>query len=274
MLNVIKMDLYRMYKSKVTWIVLLIIGILAATCVNTFYREYKYFKSNPEILEEYSGNNPDITMYSTDNNLDTFYLFFYILQNSLGYIVAFFIALFTVLFTGAENSTGFIKNIAGQPAIRHRTILSKCLTVFVFSSIALLDVFIIIVLVSQLLFGYIQFSSYGISDMMIFALTQLLLYAALGMVALCFTELINNQAISMAISAMLSIGVARIITSNLDDFFHLTNFSFNSLLITINKAMLPVPFDLDSYRRSWLVGAVYIVAAAAVSIFSMKKRDI
>lgn len=78
----------------------------------------------------------------------------------------------------------------------------------------------------------------------------------------------------MAIGALLSIGVARLITDNLDDFFQISNFSFSSLLITINKSSLPLPFNFNAYQQAWAIGVVFIALAAIISILSMKNRDI
>lgn len=286
MLNVIKMDLYRMFRSKFTWIILIIVGAIATTCMVTMHREHEYIVSHPEILTEFNSQLDEEEVkeimkeysedpkYSAEGVFDVFYFYSKLTQDSQGYVIAFFIALFAVMFAGAENSTGFIKNIAGQPSIRHRTILSKCLHILMFSAMALIITFAAALICSQLLFGYVHFGLYSTNDMIVFSLTQLLLNAALGIVIMCFSELIKNQTVSMAIGAMLSIGAARLITNGLDDFFPKNNFSFSSLLITINKASIPLPFSSSAYHQAWAVGGVFIVLAATISILSMKRRDI
>jgi ABC-2 type transport system permease protein len=245
-----------------------------------------YYVNNPEVstvfnqqlegeeVEELRKEYAEDPKYSAEGVFDIYYFYSKLTQGGQGYVIAFFIALFAVIFVGSENSTGFIKNIAGQPSIRHRTILSKCLSILMFSGMALMITFVVALICSQLLYGYIHFGLYSTYDRIVFALTQLLLNAALGIVIMCFSELIKNQAISMAIGAMLSIGIARLITENLDDFFALNNFSFSNLLITINKATLPLPFSSKAYQLAWKVGGGFIVLAVAISIFSMKKRDI
>jgi ABC-2 type transport system permease protein len=252
----------------------------------TMHREHEYILMHPEILTEFNSQldeeeveeikreYADDPKYSTEGVFDIFYFYSKLTQDSNGYVIAFFIALFAVMFAGSENSTGFIKNIAGQASIRHRTILSKCLSILVFSGMALIITLVLAMICSQLLFGYIRFGLYSTSDMIVFSLTQLLLNAALGIVVMCFSELIKNQTVSMAIGALLSIGVARLITDNLDDFFQISNFSFSSLLITINKSRLPLPFNFNAYQHAWTIGVVFIVLASILSIISMKKRDI
>lgn len=290
MFNVIKMDMYRMVRSKLTWVLLILIGAIAATCMLTMYREQKFYANKSDLVEkafeqkleqlseeeaeELRKEHAEDPEYSADGLFDIYYFYSKLTQGSQGYTIAFFIAVFAVIFAGSENSTGFIKNIGGQPLIRHRTILSKGLSIFIFSGMALTITLVVTLLCSMLFFGYIRFGLYSVSDMIVFTLTQLLLNAALGMVIMCFSVLIRNQAISMAIGAMLSIGVARLFTDNLDDFFKIQNFSFSSMLITINKASIPLSFNSNAYRQAWTVVALFMVMAVAASIFSMKKRDI
>lgn len=274
MLNVMKMDLYRLFKSRMAWIMLLILYVMTVTTMFTQHSDYELLRSDPAFSEQFLQRFPVMQSGSGEEVVDTYYMFSHVLQSSIGYAIAFLVVLFTVLFAGAENSSGFIKNIAGQPSIRHRTILSKCLSIFVFSGMALLSIFIAALFGSQVFFGYIYFGMYALPDVLLFWLAQWLLNAALGIVILCLSELIKNQAVSTAIGAMLSIGVARLITNNLDDYFQFSNFSFNSLLITFTKEDLPIPLNGGAYEQALALGCVYILLAVAVSILSMKKRDL
>jgi len=107
--NVIKMDLYRMFRSKITWVILILVGILATTCMVTMHREHEYIVSHPEILTEYNqqlnedelkemkleyAENPK---YSADGVFDIFYFYSKLTQDTMGYLIAFFIALFAVV---------------------------------------------------------------------------------------------------------------------------------------------------------------------------------
>ncbi len=280
MFNVIKMDLYRMFKSIITWSILLIVGILGVMSMATTHSEHEYFVNRTlesmvaegyteeEAKEELSAEAED-PMYSADGEFDIMYFYSKLIINT---IIGLFIAVFTVIFVGAENSTGFIKNIAGQPSIRYRTILSKCFSVVVFTCMILILFFAITLICSQLFFGYISFGLYSITDMLAFTLTQLLLNTSLCIVVLCITELIRNSAVSMAIGVLLSIGILRMITNKLDGLIE--NFSFTSHLLTVNISSLPLTFNSIIYQQAWVIGAVVLVIAASISIFSMKKRDI
>ncbi len=280
MLNVMKMDLYRMFKSKITWIILIVVGILAVMTMFTYHSEHEHFvKRNLEsmVAEGYTQeeaaevltNHAQDPMYSVDSIFDIFYFYSKLIVNSY---IGLFIAIFTVIFVGSEKSTGFVKNIAGQPSIRFRTILSKCFSIIVFTSMILILYFAISVICSQLLFGYISFGLYSLSNMLAYTLTQMFLTTALCIVVMCISELIRNQAVSMAIGVLLPIGVLRMFTGKLDGLIE--NFSFTSQLITVNIASLPLHSNLSEYQHAWFVGTVFLVIAVAISIFSMTKRDI
>ncbi|GAU76698.1 ABC transporter permease [Fusibacter sp. 3D3] len=275
MINVIKMDLYRMVKSRFTWIIFIIIGIFIAVSVRTQHRDYIYLLSVLETDSEmFFERFPLVTLDSGDEVVDTFFMFSHLLQQSIGYFLSFFVVLFSVLFTGLENSTGFIKNIAGQSAIRHRTIISKCFSNFVFSSMSVILTFVVTLISFKLFFGYVYFAMYSLPDMLIYTLSQMLLYAAFAILVMCMSLLIKNQAISMGIGALLAIGFTKIITNWFDTVFSINHFSFSSLLITHNRVALPLPYEFSAYQQAWTVGGSIILIAMAISILDMKKKDI
>lgn len=274
MLKVIKMDLYRLLKSRIGWILLILLFAATAVSMHTQHSDYEFLRSTPQYAEVYQDRFPLVQMKSGIEGVDTYYLFSHLMQVDIGYAASFLIVLFSVLFAGAENSSGFIKNIAGQPSIRHRTVLSKCLTVAVFCALALTVVGFAVLLGEQIFFGYICLSMYSIPDMLLFGLTQFLLHSALGIVAVCLSQVIKNQAISTAVGAMLSIGAARLLTDQLDDFFQISRFSFTSLLLTVNRAVLPVAYDGGIYWHAWMIGMIFIATGTVVSVLSMRRRDI
>lgn len=134
MLNVISMDLYRLCKSKIIWGMLLVVGIISIISLNTLHNESEYFQnltvetlmsegSNREKAEELIAYYQSQPIFTKDYQYDVMDLYSRLLQSSL---IGICLVVFTVIFVGAENNSGFIKNIAGQTSIRHRTILSKC----------------------------------------------------------------------------------------------------------------------------------------------------
>ena len=282
MLNVIRMDFYRMFKSKITWAILILVGFLAVSTMFTYHREHEFFANRTveslmaegftqaaaeeQLAADAVASDP---MYAPDSIFDVFYFYPKLIVNNY---ISLFICVFVILFIGAESSTGFLKNIAGQGGIRHRTILSKCLCIFLFASIILLMFFIITLTCSKVLFGYISFGLYSPTSMLAYTLTQLFLITSLCIVVMCISELIRNQAFSMVFAVLLPLEVLRLLTRRLDGL--IPDFSFSSQLITVNISELPQVYDVKSYQHVWVASAIFLVFAIVISIFSKTKRDI
>lgn len=285
MLNIIKMDLYRLFKGKFTWLMLIIITLISAVAMYTQYSSHEYYLNHIEEFSEEITVNEQISdeeaeerqayftdnpIYSTDK-IDVHYFYSSLIFNT---VIGLYIAIFAAIFTNSEMSTGFIKNIAGQPSIRYKTIISKCISIFVFVCITLVLYFAVAAICSLVMFGYISVGAYSISDMLAFSFTQLLLNTALCIVIMCISELLRNTAAGMAVSVLVSIGIFKLIMGKLDQFLNIKNFSFSSMIITSYSTALPITYETNTYQHAVVVGAVYIVIAAAISIISKVKRDI
>lgn len=276
MINVIRMDLYRMFKSKITWLILFTILFFSVTSLSTVHSEYEYFSNltlESMLSEGYTQERAEAyladPLYVKGYEFDVFFLFESVIQRA---IIGLLIAVFAVIFTGAETNTGYIKNIAGQTSIRHRTILSKMVVLFLYTSMIMLFYFIITLICSRLLFGYINIGMYSTEDMLLFISSQIFLNFVFGCVVMCGSELIRNQVISMAVGVILTTGIFVVPMNYLDDFFKFKEFSFTSLLITPYLENLTV--DSAEYGSAWIVGIAFLVVGTLLSIVSMKKRDI
>lgn len=128
MLNIIKMDLYRMLKTKsmyVIWIVLAAILLITTSLCKTDYElltEKDAMKQ--EQVTEPTVDNLNVGMMVTlptepGKKVTVYDIFF---ANSQGKLYALLLVIFTVLFSTADISSGYIKNIGGQ--VRNRGILN------------------------------------------------------------------------------------------------------------------------------------------------------
>lgn len=276
MINVIKMDLYRMFKSKFMWITIIISLFFPIASMNTIHSEFEdlpnpILESMMEegyIREEAESYLAD-PLYAEDFEFDIFELYPRIIERA---IIGLLITIFTVIFIGAESNTGYIKNIAGQTSIRHRTILSKMVVLFLYSSMIFLLYLVISVLCSKLIFGYIHFGIFSIEEMVLYVLSQIFLNFVFGCVIMCGSELIRNLVVSMAVGVILTTGIFVVPMMYLDELFKVTNFSFTSLILTPYMERMTVNYS--QYGKVWIVGAAFLVIGTLLSITSMKKRDI
>ncbi|MBO7631599.1 MAG: hypothetical protein J6S78_04645, partial [Lachnospiraceae bacterium] len=123
MLNMFRMELYRMVRMKSFWVILIIVGVMNVLTVSL----NDAMKADPEIqqaLEAAESEKDDsvtnigmsITM---ERNEDGSYGFLEIITSAAkGMLCVLFIGIFTVIFATADFNTGYIKNYGG--AVRHR----------------------------------------------------------------------------------------------------------------------------------------------------------
>ena len=115
MLNMIRMELYRMVRMKSFWVILIIVGVMNVLTVSL----NDAMKADPvlqQALEAAESEKDDsvtnigmsITM---ERNEDGSYGFLEIITSAAkGMLCVLFIGIFTVIFATADFNTGYIKN--------------------------------------------------------------------------------------------------------------------------------------------------------------------
>ena len=124
MLNMIKMDLYRMFRTKSMYVIWII--LVSALLITTFLCKTDYDLLNEEDaiqqaqIAEPTTDNINVGMMVTlptepGEKVTVFDIFF---ANSQGKFYALFLVIFTVLFSTADISSGYIKNIGASCIIQ------------------------------------------------------------------------------------------------------------------------------------------------------------
>ena len=131
MLNMIKMDLYRMFRTKglyVIWIVLAVALLITTSLCKTDYDSLNEEDAvQQEQIAEPTAENMNVGMMvmlptEPGEKVTVFDIFF---ANSQGKFYALFLVIFAVLFSTADISSGYIKNIGGQVENRGSLIFSR-----------------------------------------------------------------------------------------------------------------------------------------------------
>ena len=137
MLNLIKMDLYRMFHSLSTWIIILFTAGMALFCVVMVQGDLDAMADDPAYAQEMeqeaasaSDGNEDrqIGLYSEsdpewiEGRIDAGEFISSQLQSGL---LTLFVVIFAAIFANAEQKNGYVKNIAGQLTNRGTLALSK-----------------------------------------------------------------------------------------------------------------------------------------------------
>ena len=136
MLNIIKMDFYRMLKSKsqyILWILLTVMLVLTTASMRKEYKDPQASANNWETMQEGVEDTAEnlgmyVTVPTEPGQKATLYDMFY--ANTQGKVEAIFIVIFAVLFATADIRSGYIKNIGGQCRRRSDLVISKAVILF------------------------------------------------------------------------------------------------------------------------------------------------
>lgn len=251
MTNTIKMDLCRMVKSISTWMVYASAILLM---FSTLYVRYSGILGN---------QTEKVPLYELAGNVQSG-------------VMLIFVVIFSALFVNAEHRTGFIKNIAGQVHHRGVLILSKVVSVAVFTLILFLSIFAVVVLSSQLFAGGVNSSE--LPGLLNYLGMQVLLHIAFGSVIICIVTLFRSSAAGMTAGILLAVGFGSPVYTVADMLLHKIgvngNFSISDYMLTTNIGQLVFKGSLHTYMRPLIIAMVFIAATTAIGIYVFQKRDI
>lgn len=252
MLNIIKMDFYRMFKTVSFWASLTItagMAVVLSLIINLFGMNTACSMSF--IVEQAIGGTDKSIMYT----------------------------IFISIFIHAELKNGFIKNIVGYVKPKSKLVISKLLILTSYIFMLPLIYFIFMFLTFTLVGNNITFDPSV--DLFIMMAVELLLYFAFGSIIIMLCIISNSNAFSIAIGIMMSVGIFNILYVVIDYFVgkiapHLTFSSVDySLMTNINNVrLLTLNFNNSQLVRSICVGIAFSVAAIILSVIAIQKKDI
>lgn len=281
MLNMIRMELFRMFKTKslyVIWMVMIacvfLTNSLSAEEILTFSMEEKQEMYEAAMDGEASGNlGMDVTLPTKPGADVSVFDGFY--ANVKGKFIALFMVIFTVLYATADITSGYVKNIAGQVRNRGNLIFAKAAALLLY------------VVLTMLLFIGVQTLSNAISyqklvmgpgkEFFQYAALQTLLHFALITVIMCVAVVLRNNVISMMISVCLCMNVLVMLYGVVDKAvtkigiqdFHIMDYTVSGKIVNLGMNAAPKTMGM-----AVMVGVVFIVVMLAISMTVFQKRDI
>ena len=272
MFNLIKMDLYRLFHSKaikvgmVASAIIAFVGMLLNLGVIEIVR--MSMGEDPAVYESIGFIFPTVVWL---NGVD----FATIVLTGTNVLSLFVACMVVASFIGAEQSCGYVKNIAGQLSNKGLTVVSKFVVTCLVQLIILVIYTIVSALCASLFFGnYIN--AYSIDKLIGALALRFALFCAIDAILLFFCTLTKSHGIAMVVGAIFGIGVT-----------NLAYFAINMLLgavkITIDIAKF-MPDGINGILsigslgsvavRAIIVSVVFIVAFLVASIMIFKKRDV
>ena len=312
MLNMIKMDVYRMFRTKsmyVIWIILLASALLTSflskidyDAVNKEWERQQAVESqadtdgqtvdvvNAQDIEEQQAddsNKEQLSQQNTDNvnigmsvelptepgkKVTVMDVFF---SNAQGKFYALFLVIFAVMFATADIKSGYIKNIGGQVSQRGMLIVSRAVALALFTAITFAGIFVFQAVANMLAFKYVMWGNW--KEIIPYFLTELTLHYAFVLICMAIAVIIKNNVISMTLSICLTMNIMSIAYAFIDYVVNrsgLHNFNVYRYTVTGRMAMLPMNAGREDVVSSMFVAAVFIIIMLSLSSYIFQKRDI
>ena len=283
MLNMIRMELYRMFKTKSLYVIWLVLaaGILFTTGLSADEMKTYTMEEKQEMYEYATGQQKsdtvnlgmDVTVPTKPGDTVSVFDLFY--GNIKGKFLALFMVIFAVLYSTADMTSGFIKNIAGQVRDRRRLVFAKGVSLFVYTVLTMLIFTGIQTISNALFFDELVFGP--VKEFLQYAGIQTLLHFALLIIVMCIAIVLRNNVISMMLSVCLCMNVLVIFYSFLDNLIakaHIKNFHVLEYTVTGNISFLETNVTAKMAVTALAVSIAFIIVMIEVCSTVFKKRDI
>ena len=283
MLNMIRMELYRMFKTKSLYVIWLVLaaGILFTTGLSADEMKTYTMEEKQEMYEYATGQREsetvnlgmDVTVPTKPGDTVSVFDLFY--GNIKGKFLALFMVIFAVLYSTADMTSGFVKNIAGQVRDRRRLVFAKGVSLFVYTVLTMLIFTGIQTISNALFFDELVFGP--VKEFLQYAGIQTLLHFALLIIVMCIAIVLRNNVISMMLSVCLCMNVLVIFYSFLDNLIakaHIKNFHVLEYTVTGNISFLETNVTAKMAVTALAVSIAFIIVMIEVCSTVFKKRDI
>lgn len=281
MWNAIRMELYRLFRTKAFYVILLVtVGMTIFSCYMTKWDiENGGNNTSPVELETTSGEEIQVQLglavaVQVDEQGEVSLL--NAMEAELRELFwSLFLGIFTVLFLGEPFSSGYVKNIGGAREGRRRLVVAEGVTLLVFVLISFVTYLLTHVACSQVFMGYVKLGDAG--RLAAYFGSQLFLNYCYVLVVAAITIFLRKSAFSMLIAVGMSFKVVSALYTVVDVLlwklgasdFHLEKYS-----LTGNMCMLASNASGAEYGKALLVGALFAVAFLAISCRRFEQRDV
>lgn len=296
MFNAIRMDVYRLFKTKSTYIILVIMiamsvmgtGLMSVMTEMTGAERQQVQTEQMSDNADYAGKddqfNEDtegaqsqlsVSVSEIDPDENDNSVLSFAMSDISGLQAGLFIIIFTVLFSMADINSGFIKSIGGQVKGRGVLIVSKMAAIAIFTAIVIIADFLTELIAVNIFFDDAVVGS--ASEIVRLLSSQFVLNFALAILMMAIAIIIKNNVVSMIIGVCMCSGIFELIFMGINylmDKIGFNDFDINNILITGKIQNVTIGADASDIGYALLAAAIYI----AVSVFAVynvfKHRDI
>ena len=296
MFNAIRMDVYRLFKTKSTYIILVIMIALSVmgTGLMSVMTEMTGAESQQVQTEQMSDNadyageddqfNEDtegaqsqlsVSVSEIDPDENDNSVLSFAMSDISGLQAGLFIIIFTVLFSMADINSGFIKSIGGQVKGRGVLIVSKIAAIAIFTAIVIIADFLTELIAVNIFFDDAVVGS--ASEIVRLLSSQFVLNFALAVLMMAIAIIIKNNVVSMIIGVCMCSGIFELIFMGINylmDKIGFDDFDINNILITGKIQNVTIGADAADIGYALLTAAIYIAVSVLAVYNVFKHRDI
>lgn len=265
MLNLINVDLYKLFRMKSFYIIAAIVvffaalpGVIAAISIKEILLKF------PEVAAA-EGFVPDV---------------FSSMMTYLPTQLVMFISIMTILFFCSDFSNGTIKNIASKGFSRECIYFSKYICTFFITVIYFVLYILTYLLPQYFIIGNLSTEYFKMPTNFLSSLfLVLLLNLAYNAVHLFIASLLRRSGVSIAASYGLTVAIgllpilSELLTTKLNWKIKLEDYTLDKCLTEVPK-YLAEAFPSDVLTKTLLVAAGWFVIVTALGIYLFRKRDI
>lgn len=279
MLNLIRMNFYRMSHSVSTWVILITMVVFMGLTVVTNCVLMKNLVNSDGTMKIESSESITEESTTTENTAE-------MVAEAYGHKITInsrfqagvqggdlliFLAIFTVIFVHAEEKNGFIKNIACRTKHKWDIFLAKLPVIACYTLVCILLYFVLNTVIMKIWFPHFELGIEA-KTFVIFGL-ELLLY--FGYMALCSMLIVvsKNSAIGMTFSLIPIFGIGMIVIKLLN-FLIKHDVDLNKYTLIGNLASISTEFANSDLVRALIVAVVWFVIWIAISMLTTEKRDV
>lgn len=275
MLNVIKMDLYRMFRTKslyVVWVIATVIMFGTTYILRTDSGE-EFDAHAVEVAGDVRALGIQVMIPpNSDGNITVQNIFY---GNAQSKFYALFLAIFTVIFVLGDTKSGYIKNIGGQMRDRGLLVIAKAVSLFIYTFLMMVGMILIQMIVNRLMLGYLEIGN--IKELFLYAGIQLVLHYALLVICMTVAVILKSSTAAMVIAVCLCMDMMVILYSAVDRVLAkmgVEDFSLYRYSVTGRIAMLSQNPAGKECFPAVMVAAAFVAVCIVVCVVVFRKRDI
>ena len=290
MLNIIKMDLYKVFKMRSFYVVnilAIVFGVIMA--MNMVPTSFETSTSESVAIENVDksssgsdtkdepGANIGIQVDTSgikDVTQNAVFVYGQLLSSG---IYVLFSVIFVIIFVSSENKNGYIKNIGGQVKHRRQLFISKMITVGVYTVLFDVLMFLVEIIVWMICLKKLSLGEGSFSGYISFIIFQVLLQYTFMMVCATIEVVTKSRVFGMTTAVCLSTGMGTIICMAIDaGVKRITGFeiALEKYLITTKINSIAPGISMTQQTKLVVFIVIYLAVAAAVGMISMEKRDL